>query len=117
MDALTLFMSAASALTTSAPDTLGPDATSSSISAAPSNAAFLLATTVRTIDSGLIMGDEACAGASGALTASRRILAACHSGAVATTETGELHGAATSAAISALEEVVSIYAVKCRRYA
>ena len=107
MDALTLFMSAASALS-SGIETLGPDATSSSIAAAPSNAAFLLATTVRTIDSGLIMGDEVCAGASGALTATRRILAACHSGAGVTSETGEVYGAATSAAISALEEVVSI---------
>ena len=110
MDALTLFMSAASA---GGANALGPPlghaiAAYGLIAAAPAGAALLLATTVRAIDSGLLASDETGAGAGGALTASRRILLGCAAGAGATTESGEPHGCAASAAIAALDEVVRI---------
>lgn len=107
MDALKLFMGAASA---GVADHLGhllhADAATRSIEQNPHESAFLLASTMRAIDSGLLSGDTAETYASGALTASRRAFVGCLAGSGETAESGEKQGAAVAAAISAVDEYV-----------
>ena len=109
MDALKLFMGAASA---GVADHLGhllhADAATRSIEHNPHESAFLLASTMRAIDSGLLSGDTAETYVSGALTASRRAFAGCLAGSGATAENGEQQGAAVAAAISAIDEYVRV---------